>query len=61
MPLALQWFTLVNPLRYFLVVIRSVFLKGVGVTELWPDMTAMALLGVVMLGLSVLRFRKSLD
>jgi len=43
------------------VVIRSVFLKGVGVTELWPDMTAMALLGVVMLGLSVLRFRKSLD
>ena len=61
MPLALQWFTLVNPLRYFLVVIRSVFLKGVGVAELWPDMTAMALLGAGMLGLSVLRFRKSLD
>ncbi len=61
MPLVLQWFTLVNPLRYFLVVIRSVFLKGVGLAELWPDMTAMALLGVGMLALSVLRFRKSLD
>jgi ABC-2 type transport system permease protein len=61
MPRVLQWFTLVNPLRYFLVVIRSVFLKGVGVAELWPDMMAMALLGVGMLALSVLRFRKSLD
>jgi ABC-2 type transport system permease protein len=61
MPRVLQWFTLVNPLRYFLVVIRSVFLKGVGVAELWPDMTAMALLGLGMLALSVLRFRKSLD
>lgn len=61
MPTALQWFTMINPLRYFLVVIRAVFLKGVGVTELWPDLLAMALLGVSMLTLSVLRFRKSLD
>jgi ABC-2 type transport system permease protein len=61
MPLALQWFTLINPLRYFLVVIRSVFLKGVGVYELWPDLLAMALLGIAMLTLSMLRFRKSLD
>lgn len=61
MPVAMQWFTVVNPLRYFLVVIRSVFLKGVGVVELWPDLLAMALLGAGMLTLSVLRFRKSLD
>ena len=61
MPRVLQWFTLINPLRYFLVVIRAVFLKGVGVDVLWPDMAAMALLGMGMLTLSVLRFRKSLD
>ena len=61
MPQALQWFTLINPLRYFLVVIRAVFLKGVGIDVLWPDLAAMALLGVGMLTLSVLRFRKSLD
>jgi ABC-2 type transport system permease protein len=61
MPLALQWFTVINPLRYFLVVIRAVFLKGVGVDVLWPDLVAMALLATAMLTLSVLRFRKSLD
>jgi len=61
MPQVLQWFTLINPLRYFLVVIRAVFLKGVGIEVLWPDLTAMALLAAGMLTLSVLRFRKSLD
>ncbi len=61
MPQALQWFTLFNPLRYFLVVIRSVFLKGVGIGVLWPDLAAMALLGAGMFTLSVLRFRKYLD
>jgi ABC-2 type transport system permease protein len=61
MPRVLQWFTLINPLRYFLVVIRAEFLKGVGINVLWPDLAAMALLGVGMFTLSVLRFRKSLD
>jgi ABC-2 type transport system permease protein len=61
MPRILQWGTLINPLNYFLVVIRAVFLKGVGVGVLWPQLTALALLGAAMLGLSVLRFRKSLD
>jgi ABC-2 type transport system permease protein len=61
MPSILQWCTLINPLNYFLVVIRAVFLKGVGVDVLWPQLTALALLGVAMLGVSVLRFRKTLD
>ena len=61
MPAFLQWFTLVNPLRYFLVVIRAVFLKGATADVLWAPLTAMGLLGVGMLALSVLRFRKSLD
>ncbi len=61
MPKVLQWATLLNPLRYFLIVIRAVFLKGVGVSDLWPQLLAMALLAAGMLALSVLRFRKSLD
>ncbi|ASV99092.1 ABC transporter permease [Paraburkholderia aromaticivorans] len=61
MPKVLQWITLINPLRYFLVVLRSVFLKGTGFAVLWPQLAAMAALGAFMLTLSVLRFRKSLD
>jgi len=61
MPKVLQWITLINPLRYFLVVLRSVFLKGTGFAVLWPQLAAMAALGAIMLTLSVLRFRKSLD
>jgi ABC-2 type transport system permease protein len=61
MPKLLQWFTVINPLRYFLVVIRAVLLKGIGVATLWPELTAMAVLGTILLTLSTLRFRKSLD
>ncbi len=61
MPEALQWFTYVNPLRYYLVVIRGTFLKGVGLSVLWPELTAMAILATALLTVSILRFRKSLD
>lgn len=61
MPQALQWFTLINPLRYFLVIIRAQFLKGAGVGALLPDLLGLALLAVGLLTCSVLRFRKSLD
>jgi drug efflux transport system permease protein len=61
MPEALQWVTYLNPLRHFIVVLRGVYLKGVGVAMLWPEMIAMAMLGVMLLGVSVFRFRKSLD
>ena len=60
MPKVLQWFTLINPLRYFLIVIRAVFLKGVGFATLWPDFAAMAVLALVMLTISVWRFRASM-
>ncbi len=61
MPAVLQWFTYLDPLRYFLVIIRSCFLKGVGIAVLWPQMAALAALSMVLLGIAVLRFRKSLD
>lgn len=61
MPDALQWLTYLNPLRYFLVIIRATYLKGVGVDVLWPQMAALAALGLCLFALAVLRFRKSLD
>jgi ABC-2 type transport system permease protein len=61
MPEALQWLAYLNPLTYFLDVLRSVYLKGVGLSVLWQDMAAMALLGIIMLTVSVFRFQKSLD
>jgi ABC-2 type transport system permease protein len=60
MPQIVQWLTLLNPLRYFLIIIRGVFLKGVGAAILWPQMLALAALGSAMLWLAALRFRKTL-
>jgi ABC-2 type transport system permease protein len=50
-----------NPLRHFLVVIGGVFLKGVGLDVLWPQMLALALLGVFTLTVTVKRFHKTLS
>jgi ABC-2 type transport system permease protein len=61
MPGALQWLTYLDPVRYYLVIIRGVFLKGVGLTVLWPQMFALAVLGAALLTASIWRFRKSLD
>ena len=60
MPQVVQWLTYLNPLRYFLVVVRGIFLKGVGPEILWPQMLALAVLGVVMLWLASSRFQKTL-
>lgn len=61
MPGWLQKLTYLDPLRYFLIVLRGVYLKGIGFEILWPQMAAMATLGVVLLTISVLRFHKALD
>jgi ABC-2 type transport system permease protein len=61
MPVAVQWLTYLNPMRYFIEIVRGIFLKGVGVSVLWPQMAALAVYGVVVLGMSVMRFRKTLD
>jgi len=61
MPQALQWITLVDPLRYFLIIVRGTFLKGVGIDVLWPPMLALAAIGFTLLTVSILRFRKALD
>jgi ABC-2 type transport system permease protein len=61
MPEALQWFSYVNPLRYYLIVIRGTFLKGIGFAVLWPEFLAMAMIAAALLTISILRFRKSLE
>lgn len=61
MPVAVQWLTYLNPLRYFMEIVRGLFLKGAGLSVLWPQLAALAVYGVVVLGLSALRFHKSLD
>lgn len=61
MPQWMQDLSYFNPLRYFLVVIRGTYLKGVGMDILWPQMAAMAGLGVALLTFSILRFHKALD
>ncbi|HWR73206.1 MAG TPA: ABC transporter permease [Nitrospirota bacterium] len=60
MPDIFQYMTYANPLRYFLVIIRGIFLKGNGMAVLWPQMTALFLLGIVVVTLSSFRFRKRL-
>jgi ABC-2 type transport system permease protein len=60
MPEPMQYLTYVIPLRYFLVIIRGIFLKGVGLEVLWPQALAMLTFGVVVLSLSALRFQKRL-
>lgn len=61
MPPWLQYLTYASPLRYFLVVLRGTYLKGVGLGILWPQMLAMGVLGAVLLTAAVLRFHKALD
>ncbi len=60
MPQPVQWLTLFDPLRYFLVIVRAIFLKGVGLEILWPQMLALGLMGVFMLTLAAKRFHKTL-
>ncbi len=60
MPRTVQWITYLNPMRFFLVIIRAIFLKGVGIGILWPQLTALLLLGVAILSTAVLRFKKTL-
>ncbi len=60
MPQVVQWLTYLNPLRYYLVIIRGVFLKGLGLHVLWPQMLALAALGSAMLVLAAGRFRKTM-
>jgi ABC-2 type transport system permease protein len=58
MPQAIQYVTTLIPLRYFLVIVRGIFLKGVGLSILWPQFAAMGAWGVAILALAAVRSHK---
>lgn len=58
MPAIIQPFTYLIPLRYFLVMLRSIFLKGVGLEVLWPQALALAGWGLLILLLAIARSTK---
>jgi ABC-2 type transport system permease protein len=60
MPPVIQAVTTVIPLRYFLVIVRGIFLKGVGWDILWPQFAALAAWGVTVLALAAVRYRKTI-
>ena len=60
MPKIVQAATLINPLRYYLVIIRGIFLKGSTFDILWPQMAALLVIGVIIVGLSAMGFHKKL-
>ena len=61
MPAMIQAISFVIPLRYFIEIIRGLFLKGVGMETLWPQALALLGFGVTILSLSVMRFHKRLS
>ncbi len=61
MPLFFQWLTYLVPLRYFVVILRGVFLKGVGLETLWPQVAALLALAAVILAAARVRFVRYLD
>ena len=61
MPKILQWISYVFPLRYYLVIIRSLMLKGVGISAIQTELIALTIFGIAIMSLASMRFRKRLD
>jgi ABC-2 type transport system permease protein len=60
MPHWMQPLTLINPIRHFGIITRSVLMKGSGIDTLWPNVLVLIAFAVVLLSLSIRRFRKQL-
>ncbi|HLE52505.1 MAG TPA: ABC transporter permease [Anaerolineales bacterium] len=61
MPKVLQWISYLMPLRYYLVIIRSLLLKGVGYAAIQDEVIALTVFGFAIMAIAALRFRKRLD
>jgi ABC-2 type transport system permease protein len=61
MPASIKAIAYLNPVRYFMEIVRGIFLKGAGVSAVWPQMLFLAVFGASILGLSAWRFHKRLD
>jgi ABC-2 type transport system permease protein len=60
MPRAIQYFTLLDPIRHFLIIVRGVFLRGAGWSILYPQILTLLVMGVSVLGFAATRFRKTM-
>lgn len=60
-PVVMRWIAYINPLTYFLIIVRGIFLKGVGITVLWPQLLFLAVTGQILMVISVKRFYRQLD
>jgi len=61
MPVIIQWITNLIPLKFFLIIVRGIFLKGNGIVYLWSEVWPLIIFGSTILGLSILRFRKKVE
>ena len=61
MPKVLQWISYIFPLRYYLIIIRALMIKGVGAGPIWSEILALGLFGIVIMTAASVRFRKRLD
>jgi ABC-2 type transport system permease protein len=57
MPAVFQWFTYINPIRYFMEIVRGIFLKGIGLSVLWPQYLILAVMSIITLSVATRRFR----
>lgn len=60
MPELMQWLTVLNPLKYFLVILRGIFLKGIGIEILWPQIVVLFMMGVFTLWQATRHFHKTM-
>lgn len=61
LPVALQWVSLALPLTYFVIVVRGIIIKGVGIVFLWPQIIPLVVLGLIVFGVAIRRFQKKID
>jgi len=61
MPNVLQYVTYINPVRYFIVVVRDLFLKGSGLRYLWSQGVIMTIFSILIIALSTVRFHKRIN
>ena len=60
MPIIIQYVSYIIPVRYYFIIVRGLFLKGVGMSILWPQALALLIFGSIILSMSVMRFQKRL-
>jgi ABC-2 type transport system permease protein len=61
MPQWVQVVTYLNPMRYFVVIVRGIMMKDAGISDLYQDILALVVYGTVVFGFSAMRFRKRVD